>query len=171
MIKRMWRAARRQDRGSAAVEMAIVCPLFVALIAGVIDLGLMMYQRTVVGTAADAGTIYAIINGYNSPGITTAVQNSYTLAHGFATAIQATPAPSTFCGCPAANFSITNMGAPPCGMTCPGTNCSGALCPAGTYVTVNAQSNYTPVFPWSGPYFFMSANAVTLSASSTVRIQ
>ena len=168
MIKRLWRAARRQDRGAAAVEMAIVCPIFVAVIAGVIDLGLMMYQRTVVGTAADAGTIYAIVNGYDQQKIKTAVQNSYTIAHGFATSIQATPLPSTFCGCSAANFSIT---AAMCGTTCAGTNCSGVACPAGTYVTVNAQSNYTPIFPWPGPYFFMSANAITLSASSTVRIQ
>ena len=113
MIKRMWRAARRQDRGSATVEMAIVCPIFIFLIAGVIDFGLMLYQRTVVGTAADAGTIYAMVNGYNSANITSAVQNSNTLTHGFATAIQATPAPSTFCGCPQANLSITNVGSPP----------------------------------------------------------
>ncbi len=168
MIKRMWRAARRQDRGTATVEMAIVCPIFIFLIAGVFDLGLMLYQRTVVGTAADAGSIYAIVNGYNSAGITSAVQNSYTLAHGFATAIQATPAPSTFCGCPQANFSIAHV---TCGTTCAGTTCSGAACPAGTYVTVNATSNYTRVFPWTGPWFSMSTTTGALNASSTVRIQ
>lgn len=145
------------------MELAIVCPIFIALLAGVIDFGLMLYQQTVVVTAADAGALDAIAYGYNQTNIQNAVQNSPN-GVGFST-VQANPLPSSFCGCPTAAFSITTMS---CGNSCPTSGLT-----AGTYVTVNAQSTYKPIIPWTFlPWSYaMGPGAVTLAARSTVRIQ
>jgi Flp pilus assembly protein TadG len=168
MITKMMRAARLPEGGAVAVELALLSPLIFALFAGLIDVGLMLYQRTVVGTAADAGALYALItanpavpiNASYQSGIQQAVTQSNNLSIGFATAIQASPAPTTQCGCPTATFSINTV-------SC-GTNCPGSGLPAGTYAIVSAQSNYTPMIPWAG---IMGPGAVSMTAKSWVRIQ
>ena len=86
----------RHERGAAAVEMAFICPILIAVLAGVVDFGLVLYQQTVVVTATDAVALYAIANGYNQANIASAVTNSYDNIT--FSAVQATPAPSTFCG-------------------------------------------------------------------------
>jgi Flp pilus assembly protein TadG len=168
VITKMLRAVTREAGGAVMVEMALLCPVILGLIAGVIDLGLMLQQRTVVETAADAGALYAAIfanptvpiNSSYQSSIQQAVTQSNTTSFGFATAIQASPAPSTQCGCPTATFSINSA---TCGATCP---LSGL--PAGTYAIVSAQSSYTPLLPWP---VIMSGGAVSMTAQSWVRIQ
>jgi Flp pilus assembly protein TadG len=169
------RFCARQDSGSAAVEMAIICPILIVLIAGVLDFGGMFYEQTVVVTAADAGAVYAIAYGYNQSNIQTAVQNSTS------TISVTAPAPSEFCGCPTATtnpYSIHNLGAltgtPPSCSTygnCASGPESGLA--AGTYVTVNAQHQYKPLIPWTAlPWSYAMGSAqISLNAASTVRIQ
>jgi Flp pilus assembly protein TadG len=170
MITKMMRVAKKSESGSVAVEAAVLAPVIFFMFAGLVDLGLMLYQRTVVGTAADAGALYALvivnptvpIDATYVANIQQAVTGSYNLGFTFGSAIQATPAPSTFCGCATAgagSFSITPAS---CGSSC------GSGITTGTYVQVNAQSNYTPLLPWSG---VMSSGAVSMAASSIVRIQ
>jgi Flp pilus assembly protein TadG len=170
MIKRFY---ARQDSGSAAVEMAIICPILIALIPGMLDFGGMFYEQTVVVTAADAGAVYAIAYGYNQSNIQTAVQNSTS------TISVTAPAPTEFCGCPTTSpYSIHNLGAltgtPPSCSTfgnCASGPDSGLA--AGTYVTVNAQHQYKPMIPWTIlPWSHVMGSAqISLSAASTVRIQ
>ena len=170
MIAKVMRAVRKSEGGAVAVEMAVLAPLIFFLFAGLVDLGLMLYQRTVVGTAADAGALYALVTAnpavpidstYQS-GIQNAVTESYSLSFPFGPtpALQATPAPLTKCGCPTATFSINAA-------TC-GTNCPISGLPAGVYAVVSAQSNYKPILPWTG---VMGANAVLMTATSWIRIQ
>ena len=176
MIKGICRALRKPD-GSAAVEFAMALPVLVFLLGGMIDIGLMLAQQNAVSTAADTGTLYAIVNAnaavpinstYKSK-IATAVANSNTVSNNIWGAVSANPAPSTFCGCPTSSgggYSITQT---TCGNTCSGTSCSGALCTAGVYVTVNAQSNYKWLF--NRLFSWATASSHTLGATSTVRIQ
>jgi Flp pilus assembly protein TadG len=174
MMNSVWRRVGRQDRGAAAVEMAIVCPILIAVLAGVVDFGLMLYQQTVVVTAADAGALYATVNGYNQANIENAVRNSYDNVS--FSAVSASPVPSEFCGCPLSsspwiNKLCTSSCTLPCATTYP-TSCGSGSLPASTYVTVNAQSTYKPIIPWTAlPWsYVMGPGAVTLKATSTVEL-
>jgi uncharacterized membrane protein len=173
MMNSVWRQVSRQDRGAAAVEMAIICPIFIAVLAGIVDFGLMLYQQTVVVTAADAGALYAIVNGYNQANIENAVQNSYDNVS--FSAVSANPAPSEFCGCPLSSppgiNKLCTSCTLPCATTYP-TSCGSGSLPASTYVQVSAQSNYTPIVPWTAlPWSYaMGPGLVPLKATSTVEL-
>jgi Flp pilus assembly protein TadG len=52
----MTREPARRDRGAAAVEFAIILPILLLLIAGIIDLGRMMYTEVVLSNAAREGS-------------------------------------------------------------------------------------------------------------------
>ncbi|MGH6812160.1 MAG: TadE/TadG family type IV pilus assembly protein [Methylocella sp.] len=159
----MW----RDKRGVAAVEFALMGSALVLLVMAATDLALAVHARAEVGNAARAGTDYAAAyaganNGaFNSAGITTAVTNATSLP-----GVTATPAPSTFCGCATAS-GITQQTQPPCGPPTP--PCPTGLTP-GTYVSVTAQANYSPLFPtrWNA---YLVNKFVTMSATETTRTQ
>jgi Flp pilus assembly protein TadG len=139
------------DKGTAAIEFGLVGSALTLLMLGLMDFGMGYWESIQVGNAARAGAQYAVVNGWNQSGISTAVTSATSLA-----SISATPAPSESCGCPSASSGVTSA-------TC-GTSCAGGG-NAGTYITVNAQASYTPIFPISG-----FSNAVTLTASTVIRI-
>ncbi len=65
----------RRRNGQSLVETALVFPIFVALLIGAVDLGLVANASVEVANAAKAGVIYAVQNGAtasDSPGIQTA---------------------------------------------------------------------------------------------------
>jgi len=140
------------EKGTAAIEFGLIATFLSLLLLGIVDFGMSYWEKVQVGNAARAGAQYAIFNGWNSSGITTAVTSATSLA-----SISATPAPSQSCGCTSATTGITSA-------TC-GTNCTGGGL-AGTYVTVHAQASYSSIFSYPG-----LANPLTLSASMTVRMQ
>jgi len=154
MVKRI--AARRLkhlgDRGSVAIESALVVPVLLMLVAITLELGLGMYESMQVSNAVSAGTLYATKNGYDVPGITTAVTGA-TGTPG----ITATPAPTRVCGCPGAS----GIAVVACGPTlCPDGS------PAGQYVRINASITHQKVLPSLG-----LPVPTTLTAQSIVRLQ
>ena len=48
--------SRQRDTGAAAIEFAIILPLLLLLIAGIVDLGRMMYTEVVLSNAAREGS-------------------------------------------------------------------------------------------------------------------
>ncbi len=68
-------ATRQRDRGAAAVEMAIVLPMLLLVIAGLTDLGRAFYYQIVVSNAAREGARMLALN-YT----TTQMQNRVTTA-------------------------------------------------------------------------------------------
>ena len=54
---------RRGDRGAAAVEFALIVPILLILVFGIIDFGLAMYSQTMVGNAAREGVRTASLEG------------------------------------------------------------------------------------------------------------
>src|SRR5215472_6637674 len=52
----------RRNDGAAALEAALVAPLFLALTVGTADLGMGMFQAMDVNAAAQAGAMYVVIN-------------------------------------------------------------------------------------------------------------
>jgi Flp pilus assembly protein TadG len=116
--------------GGAAVELAIIAPLLILMMISTVDLGMGFYRKMQVGEAAQAGAQYAMLNGFNSSKISTAITSATSFL-----GIAASPAPSQSCGCAAS----TGVTAASCGSQCPDTTV------AGTYVTASAQATYNTI--------------------------
>ena len=143
---RLWAA----EEGVSEIEFAFVAGILSMLLLAVCDFGLGFWEQMQVSNAARAGAEFAVKNGYDTTNIQIAVTNATNLA-----GVQATPAPSSSCGC--ANVT-TGVTAATCGASCPdgGT--------AGTFVTVSARVSYRTLFAWPG-----ISNPMTLASSATVR--
>ena len=139
------------ERGNAAIEFALATPILLGMLVPVADLGIAFSQQLQVQQAAQAGAQYALLHGFNSSSISTAVTAGTTLS-----SVSAAPAPTQSCGCPTG----TTIAAATCTSTC----ANGET--AGTYVFVNAQALYTPALPYS-----VLGTGVTLTAQATVRVQ
>jgi Flp pilus assembly protein TadG len=81
--------------GTAAIEFAIIGGVFSALLVVSGDIGLAYYSNMQVETSAQVGAQFAVIHGYNTTAIQTAVTDATST-----TGITATPAPTQFCACP-----------------------------------------------------------------------
>ena len=136
------------EAGSAAVEFALLAPVLVMIVMGMIDYGSVMNQTMQVAAAAHAGAEYAIRNGWNANGIQTAVTGATTLT------VSASPAPQLVTAC-ISNGAVVTTAAPTCA--------SGAK--PGHYVVVSAQATVTPLVAW--PSFVMPA---AVSSQATIRI-
>lgn len=56
------RSRRRGERGAAMVEFAILLPLFLLIIAGIVDFGRAFFTQIALTNAAREGVRYAVIN-------------------------------------------------------------------------------------------------------------
>lgn len=144
------RGVAKDREGAAAVEFAFIAPILALLLLGLIDLGMGFSAQMSVSQAAQAGTYYALLNGYDTSAIGNAVQNASN-----ATGIAGNA--SEACGCPTSSGGVAPA---TCGNTCP----NGLT--AGFYVTVNAQYQYATILPYPG-----LNSPMTLSANSVVRIK
>jgi Flp pilus assembly protein TadG len=157
-MKTFWSSVerfRREQRGVAAVELAVAVPVLTlcALCAG--DLGRFVLQKTWVSYAASAGAEYAIANGFNASKITAAAEAAMEVSD-----ISISPAPSEFYGCATA----TGITASTQGATCPSGTSTGGV--AGRYVSVTATMPFTAMFSAAGISY-----PSTLTATAVVRIQ
>jgi Flp pilus assembly protein TadG len=125
---------RRNQRGSAMVELAMGVTLLIFLLIGVIDYGPMFYNTMQLDDAARAGAIYGSQSVSHSADLTgmqnTALANIIDIQGVSATATQT-------CKCPGGTVDV---------------DCS-TSCAAGTimiYANVSTQWTYTPTFQY--PY-------------------
>jgi Flp pilus assembly protein TadG len=139
-------------RGAAAVEFALIVPVFLILLAGMVEIGFAAYQAMQVQDAAEAGALYAAKYGWDPTGIANAVVNA-TGAKGLA----ATPAPAEFCGCPVSGGGITTV-------TCTST-CTGGT-PPGVYISVGASLPHETILP-----DLNLPIPATLTGHATIRVQ
>lgn len=65
----------RSQRGAELVEMALVLPLLLLLIAGIIDFGLLFQRYLVLTNAAREGARIAVLPGYSTTDAKARVQN------------------------------------------------------------------------------------------------
>jgi Flp pilus assembly protein TadG len=89
--RRLGRKPRRRSRGQALVEFALVLPVFILLLAGMIDFGFAFYSYMTVINGARVGARAAIINPADTNGTIEAAVN--------AEAVALNPAPSTLITC------------------------------------------------------------------------
>ena len=137
-------------RGTAALEFGLFAPLLLIMLVYLVELGDGVFQAMQVQNAAEAGALYAAKYGWNSAGISAAVVNSSGLS-----GLTASPAPSEFCGCPAANA----IAASACAQTC----ASGAT--PGTYVMINAAFTHQTILAYPG-----MVSPTTLTGVAIVRV-
>ncbi len=138
----------RSQRGSAAIELAIVAPMLLTLLGGILDVGFGLHEAMIAQNAAEAGALYAATHGWDPSGIEGAVT-----AAAPGSGIAAQPQPSRFCGCPLAN----GIAAKPCGAHCSG----GAQ--AASYAEVDTSLAHWRIVPFD----FMPD---TLTGRSLVRL-
>ena len=158
------------EDGASLIEFALISAvLIIPLVIGLYDFGTALFQWMEVGNAARAGAEYATYKGtFDQTNIVAAVTNatalSSTIQPNTSQGASPSPAPTQFCGCPsAASGVVATANTPPA--------CGSTLCSSGgfdgTYVTVSAQAQYTPIFPYPG---IVPTGGFTLSAQTTVRI-
>ncbi|GGA99053.1 hypothetical protein GCM10011491_29130 [Brucella endophytica] len=174
----------REKDGASAIEFAVIAPVFVLILAGSLDLGMVIYSRFKLDSAASSGASYALTN---ADMVTSAQGND--LANKIAALIAArasnAKASVTVNNGPNADFengvikaSKQSTGADRC--YCPTGNAQslvwgadkqcGAACPDGTragkFVAISVQQPYQPIF--SG-YGFIRDD--TISSATVVRTE
>lgn len=156
---RTWlRAIAHDPRGAALVEFAIAAPVLALMLLGVVDYSLKISATMAVDRAARTGADRAVASSFDETSISSAITSAVDSGEiSGLTALAATPAPTSWCGCPDPEAGIT---AASCGSTC----ASGRE--AGRYVTVNAQATYTHLFAWPG----RNSSTDTIAATTLVRV-
>jgi Flp pilus assembly protein TadG len=177
---------RRCDEGLAAIEFAMIVPVYLMILIGAIDMGGMLYSSYRLETAVAAGSEYAAlnsasVNGTNGASLATSIAGVVENANGSAwandtvvvndgPAVTVTGGSSSSSGTAAnANNCYCPTGSPPnvtwgSAATC-GSSCAGGG-EAGKFVTITANVAYTPLFSTYG----MIPNE-TLTQNATVEIQ
>jgi Flp pilus assembly protein TadG len=149
--------------GQSLLEVALLTPLLLALLLGVIELGRYAYFSILVGNAARAGAAYGAQNLVLSgdlTGIQTAADNDF--QNNGQNISKLSVIPSTSCGCDS-NGTVT-----------PASSCSTAADPtAGTcisghwvvMVSVTASGTINPLFNYPG-----IPKSLTVSNMATLRV-
>jgi Flp pilus assembly protein TadG len=173
-MKRIHRLAGRSglyaaEDGTSLVEFGLISAvLVIPLVIGLYDFGTALFQWMEVGNAARAGAESATFSGtFDQTKIVAAVTNATALSSIQPNTSQGgspSPAPTQFCGCPVAASGVVATGNTP--PACGSTTCTSGGFDA-TYVTVSAQAQYTPIFPYPG---IVPTGGFTLTAQTTVRI-
>ena len=78
-LEKLCRLCRKNRRGAAAVEFAVVAPLFFLMVFGMIEFGRMIMVQQVITNASREGARMAVLDGATTDTVQTAVQ---TYLHG-----------------------------------------------------------------------------------------
>ena len=138
----------RQD-GSALVELALIAPVLMLLLCGVIDFGRAYYLAQGIAGAAHAGAEYGAQNPMDTAGMKSAAQIAAPNVTGLTIAT-----PSYGCECANGTSYSASCSSTP---TCSGSN------PV-YLVTVTASVSYVPWFPWPG-----LAHPIAMSTTAKMR--
>ena len=126
----------RASEGSGLVELALVIPICLLLLAGAIDLGQAFYVATQVTAAAHAGVIYGVENPSDISGMESAAKRD-------AASLSGVSASASYgCECSDGSSVIASCGSTP--------SCTYNFV---NYVDVIASVRYVPAveYPWMPP--------------------
>jgi Flp pilus assembly protein TadG len=74
-LEKVCRLCRNKRRGAAAVEFAIVAPVFFLLVFGMIEFGRMIMVQQIITNASREGARIAVLDGATTSGVTSQVSN------------------------------------------------------------------------------------------------
>jgi Flp pilus assembly protein TadG len=143
---RMSTARRRFCGGQTVLELALLLPLMLLLLVGLIEIGRFAYFDILVSNAARAGAQYgaqSLIQAADINGIKTAAQNDGLTTMTITSAQQCTCVAGVLGGCPA-----------------------GGVCPQPlVYVQVTASEKFDSLFNYPG-----LPSSLTLASTATMRV-
>lgn len=131
-ILRFLAALRRRDDGIAGIEFGLLAPILLTIVVGIVDFGMAAYVKREAQAAAQAGVQFALIEGWEPTAIEAVVAASSTL-----------DAPAIW-----VEKVFACAGATGLVFVSEGAGCAGG--PAGTYVRVTVQADFTPMLPLEG---------------------
>ena len=145
-------ARRRKSRGQSLVEFALVLPLFLLLVFGILDLGLAVFSYNSITNAAREGARLAIVNQDTAKVTTRSTSQA---------AIARTPTVTV------AYYQAKADGTPDTAKTCPiGAS---TYIGVGCLAVVTFSGSYTPITPIIGRVLF--AGGVTFTAKSVLPVE
>lgn len=153
-MHKLFKRGGDRDRGAAAVEFALVLPVLVMLLLGIIDFGMVTNAQAIMGNAARDGARAASLKGSQAEGCAAALKASSSLL-GFT------------------NTGDCSTSVPKVTFTC--QTLSGAACASGfdtskeTGGTVVVTVSY--VYKWVSPAIFGLPGSTTITKSSYMRIE
>ena len=151
MTRRWWSRLRRSTSGVAAIELGLIAPVLLALLLGILDFGMAYWEQMQVVNAADAGTQWAMQNGYNATNISATAQNATYLPLS-SSDVQAV----NVCGCP----TSSGVAMYACTATCPDGSTPSQ------YYRVTTHICYKTIFTWPGLTYCSSGDSFCSSCSS-----
>jgi Flp pilus assembly protein TadG len=153
------RRALGKEAGQSLLELALLTPLLLLLLIGVIEFGRFAYLGILVGNAARAGAVYgaqSLAQSADTSGIQTAADNDF--QNNGQNVNTLTVNPSLACGCDSSGT--------PTAAACAGTNAG--LCTTGHWVvtlSVQAEGTYASLFKFPG-----IPTSVTLNRTCAMRV-
>jgi Flp pilus assembly protein TadG len=144
----------RSQRGDSLVEVAIVAPVLVILVLGIVEFGRAWYLQNEMAGAAQAGAIYGSQNPTDTSGMQTVAQNNAPDVAAASDVTGLAAAASWGCECSDGTAASANCTTTP-------TSCSGTVI---DYVTVKVSATYKPAFRFPG-----SSTSFTLAQTVTMR--
>lgn len=155
--RRSGRRARHAQRGTAIVEFALVLPLLLILLFGIAELGLLLYDKTVITSASRAAVRQGVAFGENSTGqpLYMSVTNIGQIATGGLSTMLID------FGTASPNVTVTSC-------TSSGTCSAGAGCSSGNSLTVTVTYAFQGIVLGAALSPFPAAlkNALTLTSST-----
>lgn len=153
----------KRESGQALIEVALLTPLLLAMVLGVIDIGRYAFIGILVGNAAHAGAAYgaqSLPQSADTTGITNAADNDFQNNGQDVSTLSVSP-PTTSCGC-------DNAGSIAAAACTTATNPTAGTCAAGHWVvmiSVTASGTYSALFNWPG-----IPKSVTISRTAILRV-
>jgi Flp pilus assembly protein TadG len=142
----------QNDRGASIAEMALLLPILLLMLVGLIDFGRAYYLSTEVSAAASAGALYGCqttTTAQDTTGIETAATAAAPNVSGMTV-----PTVSVVCECSGSTGSVS---------------CSNPGCSSSSHMiewlTVGTSATYKPLFPYPG-----IPSSITLAGQATLRV-
>ena len=140
----------KSDHGSSLIEVAMVLPVLILLLLGIIDFGRAFYLSNEVAGAAHAGAVYGSQYPTDTTGMRTAAADNAPNVSNLTTAA------SWGCECSDGTGQSSDCSSAP--------SCSSNLV---YYAKVKASAPYTPWLPWPGIPSMTLSDTVEMRSGST----
>lgn len=171
-----FRQLRSCERGVSSIEFAFVAPIFLLIVAGIVDIGGALVARSDISAAVSAGSNFLLVNAPRVPTAPEEVARQAAVITGNSLpasgivritinggltveysdgkfAITGDKASASQCFCPQKSAASMTLGSSlQCGKPCE----AGGY--AGRYIQISAAHDYSPLF---GGFGMMSSNATT----------
>jgi Flp pilus assembly protein TadG len=153
-VSRARQVLARENAGVAAVEFAILSTVFLTLLAGTVDIGLLLYTEFQLDSAVNASAQYAVNNAAtvssNPSSLSSDISNlvsSLNNGSGSSNTVNVNNNnDGTHCYCPTGSPGSWSWGS---AVTC-GSSCASGGGVGGQFVTITANRNISSIFPTFG---------------------